>query len=133
MLKQRSAVKVFLNYEAADREYAKDLAARLSDAGLDVFDPLDDTFPGDNWPLKVGQALQKANAMVVLLSPEAGRSELVRRGVQFATGSLKFRRRLVSVMVRPTRDFPPVLRQLPLVKAGKDRADAADQILGCLQ
>ncbi len=50
---------------------ARQLAHRLSDAGLKVWIPEDEILPGDNWAKKVGQALEESDLMVVLVTPQA--------------------------------------------------------------
>jgi hypothetical protein len=71
--------------------------------------------------------------MVVLLSPEATQSELVQREIDFALGSLQFKDRLVSVLVRPTEDIPWILRKLPFIRGLKNPSKIADRILDHLQ
>jgi hypothetical protein len=51
-------MKVFLSYADADKEFVKDLASRLSKAGYEVWDPDWEVLPGDNLPLKIGEALK---------------------------------------------------------------------------
>ncbi len=64
-------MKVFLSYSAEDREVAKDLATQLANAGLETWDPAEALFPGDNWALRIGKALEEADAMIVLVSPKS--------------------------------------------------------------
>src|SRR6266446_4006827 len=73
------ATKVFLSYSAEDRKVARALASRLAEAGFETWDPAAALFPGDNWALRIGQALQESDAMVVLVSPDSMKSESVRQ------------------------------------------------------
>jgi TIR domain len=55
---RRHGMKVFLSYSQEDSELAKALADRLANAGFNLWDPAEALFPGDNWALRIGQALQ---------------------------------------------------------------------------
>ena len=129
MPKVSAISQVFLSYDSTDREFAAEVSSRLSEEGIAVFDPADEIYPGDNGPLKIGKALQKCDAMIVLLSPDAMKSEWVRQEIDFALGSLNYKNRLFPVLVRPTKDVPWVLKTLPYVEVGKDPAKATTQIL----
>jgi TIR domain len=126
-------MRVFLSYAKPERELARELATLLTKAEFDVCDPMQDLGPGDNWPLKIGEALEKSRAMVVLLSPDALKSDLVRHAIEFALGSTNYEHRLIPVVVRPTEDIPWILRKLPLVRLGKSRAEVARHIVDQLQ
>lgn len=105
-------MQVFLSYSEADREFARQLASQLSKRGYDVWDPGDQLFPGDNWPLKIGEALQESKAMVVLLSPDSMKSEWVRGEIQYALGDRNYKGRLFPVLVRPAQKIPWILREI---------------------
>jgi hypothetical protein len=128
-------MRVFLSHSAADREVARELADRLEAAGLDVWDAATEVLPGDNAPLKIGQALQSSNAMVVVWSPDAVKSETIQREVQYALGSPKFQGRLVTVVTKPTPGgMPWVLLKLPLIRMkGRRLAEASRRVLDVLK
>ncbi len=126
-------MKVFMSYSQADKDFAQELASRLSRAGLAVFDPLEDISVGENFSLKMGKALEKSNAMVVLLSPDSMKSESVRRDIDFALVSPNFEHRLIPVLVQPTDEIPWILSQLRLVKVGKDPAKVSNRIINRLR
>jgi len=109
-------MKVFLSYAESDREIAKDLALRLEEAGNDVWFADDELFPGDNWALEVGEALNECEAMMVLLSPQAMKSDWVRHEIEFALGALQYRGRLIPVLVKPTSDIPWIFKKFPTVR-----------------
>ena len=121
-------MKVFLSYAASDREVAKKIASRLEATGHDVWSADDALFPGDNAALEVGKALEKSEAMVVLISPQAMKSEWVRREIEFALGAPQFRGRLIPVVVKPTADIPWILKKLPIVRLGKHLAETTREI-----
>ena len=122
------ATKVFLSYSTEDRKVARALASRLADAGFEPWDPATALFPGDNWALRIGQALQESDAMVVLVSPDSMKSESVRQELEYALGSARYKGRLVPVVLKPTKDMPWILKRLPSVRVGSNFEEAADQI-----
>jgi hypothetical protein len=119
-------MKVFLSYAESDREIARELASHLEEAGHRVW--FADNAPGEDWILRVGKALNDAEAFVVLLSPKAMKSDWVRKEIEFALGTFQYRGRLIPVMVRPTSDVPWILEKFPIVRLNKGIAEAARQV-----
>ncbi len=107
-------MNVFLSYAAEDRDWVRELASHLKQSGIDLWDPATQVLPGDNWALKIGQALEASDAMIVLLSPAASKYEEIRQTVQYALGSERFKDRLIPVMVRSTTRFPWILKDLEM-------------------
>jgi hypothetical protein len=128
---KQSEMQIFLSHVESDRDWARELSQQLSAAGLRVVDPFNDAFPGDNWFLKIGKALDESEAMIVLISPEAVKSSWLRSEIQYALGSEKFQNRLIPVEVEPTEDFPWVLRHMQWV--GGSPAEAGQRIVKILE
>jgi hypothetical protein len=126
-----SEIQVFLSHVKSDRVWAQELSHQLSAAGIRVVDPFSDLFPGDNWSLKIGKALDESEAMIVLISPEAVKSDWLRSEIQYALGSEKFQNRLIPVEVEPTEDFPWVLRHMRW--AGGSPVEAGQRIVKILE
>ncbi|MBI2820092.1 MAG: toll/interleukin-1 receptor domain-containing protein [Acidobacteria bacterium] len=124
-------MQVFLSYSDADRDFARRLASQLSKRGCEVWDPSEQLFPGDNWPLKIGEALKQSKAMVVLLSPDSMKSQWVRREIEYALGDRNYKGRLFPVLVRPAREIPSILRELQVLPAN-DPANVGDAIAAAL-
>ena len=114
------AMQVFLSYSDADRDFARQLASQLSKRGCEVWDPSDQLFPGDNGPLKIGEALKESKAMVVLLSPDSMKSEWVRGEIRYALVNPHYEGRVFPVLVRPTADIPWILREFEILPPNKD-------------
>src|SRR5438105_7425793 len=91
-------MRAFLSYATEDSDWARELASCLKQFGLKVWDPSVQILPGDNWALKTGEALEASDALVVLLSPGVGKTEIIVRTVQYALGSERFQNRLIPVM-----------------------------------
>jgi hypothetical protein len=125
-------MKIFVSYSQADEKWAQLLRSRLSQEGFEVWDPESDLAPGDNWRLKSGKALQSADAMIVLLSPEAAKSDWVQSEIDYALGSPHFRDRLIPLVVKPTEDIPWILRKQPLIRATKDVEETIRRVVASL-
>ena len=91
---------------------------------MEVWDAAREILPGDNWAQQVSNALQESEAMVVLLTPDAVRSQWVRwemrRDIEYALGEKRFRRRLIPVVagdpdVLKTEDVPWILRRQKMI------------------
>jgi hypothetical protein len=124
-------VKIFISHAQRDRAYATELAKALKEAGQNVWEP-QDLQPGDNWGLKSGEALAGADAVVVLLSPDSVASEWVRKEIEFTLTSPRLKGRLFPVLLRPTRDIPWILRELPQWLDDVDPIAAAKTIVDTL-
>lgn len=125
-------MRVFLSYSHADKDFAGQLASHLSEQGCDVWDPSDQLYPGDNWPLKIGEALKESKAMVVLLSPDSMKSEWVRGEIQYAIGDRNYEGRVIPVLVRPTEKIPAIFRQFNILRANNDPAQVSVRIARAL-
>jgi hypothetical protein len=127
-------MRIFLSYAPSDKEAAGEIADRLSGAGYDVWYADGALFPGDNWALGIGKALERSDVMIVLLSPEATKAERVQQEVQYALLSSKYAHRVVPVLLRPTKGFPWILKSFEIVDASRDRERAwrklAERLLG---
>jgi hypothetical protein len=121
-------LRIFLSHVPSDQHWARKLSEQLEAAGFEVFDPFDGLLPGDNWSLKIGRALDTADAMIVLISPAAASSTWVQSEIQYALGSERFQDRLILVEVEPTEDFPWVLNHLPWIKLGGNLSEAGRQV-----
>ena len=126
-------MKLFISYAKADEKYADVLRAALSKHAIQVWNPDLQIAPGENWALKYGKALENSDAVVVLLSPDAAKSDAVAHEIQYALLSPQFRDRLIPVLVRPTDDVPWILRTMKMIRATKDADETAQKILHALR
>jgi hypothetical protein len=100
---------------------------------LSVWSSQVEVFPGDNAWLRIGQALKKSNAMVVLVSPDSMRSENVRREIEYALGDPNYEGRLFPVQVRPTPNLPWILRKLKTFDTRRNVAKVSESIVDALK
>jgi|SRR5580704_14616355 hypothetical protein len=112
---------------------ARELATHLEKAGFDTWDPADARFPGDNWALRIGKALQESEAMVVLISPDSMKSQTVRQEIDYALGSPQYKGRLIPVVVKATSEIPWILKKFPSVSIGGNVPKAIGEIAGYLK
>ena len=113
-------MQIFISHSHNDEMFARKVASFLEDQGLDVWEASNEIFPGDNWAAKISQGLQESNAMVVLLTPESLKSVLVQREVEYALGSIEYRKRLIPVLIDPDKtiaedDIPWILKRLNII------------------
>lgn len=92
-------MKVFISHSQETKGLTRQVLQALKHAGLDVWDEDYDIYPGDNWAKVTGEALEQADAMVVLLTPEALDSINVHREILYTLGVEKFENRLIGVLV----------------------------------
>lgn len=119
---------VFLSYSMRDSKWARELANVLKDEGLQVWSD-EEISPGGNIWDETGQALSRANAMVVLISPDAVDSRYVQQEIDFALTQQRFKNRLIPLVLRPTKKIPWILqKQQPIVVAPRRRPAAFRQV-----
>jgi len=119
--------KVFLSYARRDREPAQKIGDRLRKAGFDVWDPDREILPGANFGAEINSALQSADALVVLISPEAMRSRDVSYEIEYALTAEHLRGRLIPVVLHPAKDAPWILNRFESIRY-ESPTRAGDQI-----
>lgn len=113
-------MRVFISHAHADQAFAAELADQLRKAKFKPFDA-GELHAGDNVALATGRALDSAEAIIVVISPDAVKSPWVQKEIEYALTEPRFAGgRLVPVMVRPTKDMPWILRKLDLIDATQD-------------
>lgn len=125
-------MNVFISYSQADKKWADVLRSGLAEAGFVVSDPVGDVCAGENLHLEIGKALARADAMVVVLSPDSAASSFVRAEIEYALSSPQFRDRLIPVLVKPTEDIPWILRKQQFIRATKNADETVHRVAGAL-
>jgi len=128
-----ATTQVFISYARADEDFAKALSSQLTKRGLSVWNADDEVLPGDNFWLRIGEALGKSRAMVVLVSPDSMRSENVRHEIEYALGDPNYEGRVFPVQVRPTEDIPWILRRFTSFDARQSAAKVSESIANALK
>ena len=125
-------MKIFLSHSMSDRPLARNIAQGLVDLGFVVWFDEWDLQPGENWAKAVGKALESADAMVVLVTPDSMQT-WQREEIQYALTTPRFEGRLIPVIVKSTPDIPWILETLNVVRPGRTAADTAQRIADALQ
>lgn len=94
-------MRVFVSYVDSDERTAEQLAGVLRSAGFSVMHPSEEVYPGDNWEKIVGNALEQAEIMIVLITRNVYTSNVLQRQVQYAltSSSGKYEGRVIPVIV----------------------------------
>lgn len=127
-------VNVYLSHHSADAGWARRIAARLETAGMSIVDPNLEIRAGDNWAVKLGSSLEKADAMVVVVSPHASKSEWLAHEVGFALGARRFEGRVIPVVVSKsgTRGLPWSLEMFQSIDLTKNVKAGLDNLARAL-
>lgn len=126
-------MNVFLSYSHADKKWADTLRSGLIEEGFQIWNPADDVGAGMNLHLEIGKALERADAMIVLLSPDSVSSPSVRSEIDYALSASQFRGRLIPVLVKPTEDVPWILQKLQFIRATKDVSKTVRHVTSALK
>ena len=113
-------MRVFISHShnEEDNLLAKGISEALAEQGFEVFNPEREILPGDNWLLAAGRALERADAVVVIVSPQWLESPWLRSELQYVTSHEKYEDRLIPVRVGiPLEELPWLLRSMPVVDA----------------
>jgi hypothetical protein len=127
------SMRVFLSYAHADEKLARKLGDQLVEKGFHVWDPKREILPGDNWARELGDALERSDAVVVILSPDSVKSEWVKREIQFAIGDPKKEGRLFPVLARRPSEVPWILKRLNVLDASQGVGSVSNAIASALR
>lgn len=113
-------MQVFISHSWKDNALARKLTTFLEEAGFQVWDTFRNELPGDQLAEMAANALDKSQAMVVLLTPESVQDPWVRSEIEFALGNKNYAWRLIPVLVGDPGNFqddqiPWILRKLQMV------------------
>lgn len=125
-----SPMRVVLSYTHSDSAIAAKVRDALTHAGFEVWDPELQARGGDNFALEIGRALERADALVVLVSPEAMQSDWIRWEIEHALGNPRFEGRLIPVELRPTEELPWILRRFQVLKYEGGTRPIVDALIG---
>ncbi len=120
-------MKIFISHASKDASVARQLADKLVAAGHSVWIPENEFLPGDNWAKKLGQAIEEADTIIVLVTHEAAASESVTREVQYALTADHIKGRVIPVFIglenKDSADFPWILSKLQPLRIRGDKGD----------
>jgi hypothetical protein len=112
------AMRLFLSYDSRDSQFAEELLPRLLAQKLEVWDPARELYPGSNWLLEAGRAFERADAVIFLISEHSVDTPALRREVQYAISNLRFKDRVVPVILsRGMKNIPWILEKMTVIDA----------------
>jgi hypothetical protein len=128
---------VFISHGDADHDFAAEIANSLRNAGVDAWLDASDVEPGTNWLRSGARALDRAEAMILVISAKTSGSPDLKKAFEFALTTPRFENRVITVERRapsqvPFR-YPWILRDLPFIKEAQDPKSAAEKILKFLK
>ncbi len=77
--------KIFLSYSRDDLHFVEELAKDLENAGYDVWYDLTDIEGGDRWAQEIQEGIKESEILVIVVSPNALKSEWVEKEFLFAS------------------------------------------------
>jgi tetratricopeptide (TPR) repeat protein len=99
--------RIFLSYARVDEVFALKLARALRASNIDLWIDRDDIRPGQNWDRAVEEALVACASVLLILSPDALKSEHVMDEVSYALNKSK---QLTPILFKAC-DLPPRLHR----------------------
>jgi hypothetical protein len=133
-----SNMNVFISHASKDRVLAKRVAESLKLFGFQVWDE-SQVLPGAIIAEQLTEALKSANAMVVLLTPEAVESAWVQSEISYALGKKDFKGRVIPVIAAsaeelPQEKIPWVLRKFQMINLSElGSEEGLKEIVNALQ
>ena len=89
---------VFLSYASQNEETARRVRDVLAAHGVPVWFSPHHLVGGDLWQDEIGDALERCDWFIVVLTPEARESMWVEREVKFAVEEKKFRGKIIPLL-----------------------------------
>jgi len=125
---------VFVSYARADREFVLLMRAALVANGIDCWIDLEDIPPAWQWRAEIAKAIDAADALIFVLSPESIASMECSRELEYAVSKAK---RLIPVVCREVQAdrVPGPLRELNwIVYCNREQIDPAhEELLEAIQ
>lgn len=97
---------IFISYSRKDQETTNQIVARLKERGFPVWIDYEGIKGGKLWRVEIVEAIDNADAFVLMLSPNSAASDNVRKEVDLAESS---NRKIFPVLLAPVT-LPPQLR-----------------------
>lgn len=126
-------MKIFLSYASEDRALVEPLHLALCAQGHEVFFDREDLPPGDEYDMRIRQAIETSDLVIFVLSPyalDAGSYTLTELGIAQAAWEHP-RGKVLPLVVRPTplEEIPAYLKAVTLLQPqGNIAATAADAV-----
>jgi hypothetical protein len=126
-------MSIFMSYSRSDLQQADSWIAHLEQFGYRVWIDRAGIRGGQQWMATIVRAIEDAEAVLLLLSPNSARSDNVRREIDLAMQS---RKRIIPVEIQATTIPAALLYQLAgvqLVQVWKDRRGGLPLVMAALK
>lgn len=122
---------VFISYSSADREFVERLVRDLDAAEVDVF--YDQRIPpGESWAESLANAIESAEFLLVVLSPDAVESQWVEQEIRIGLArEAEGKALVVPIMIRPC-PVPPALANKTYASFDRSYEEGLQRILAVL-
>jgi hypothetical protein len=119
---------VFVSHDSHDDAFAEELRQNLTKLGLKVWNPSVELFPGSNWLLETGRALERADAVVFVVSPHSARSRWSHFEMQYALTRKRLQDRVIPVVLGQRAHVPWIMRGFSISGVNRDASEIAQTI-----
>lgn len=127
--------EVFLSHASQNQVQARQLRDFLIASGIPVWFSSHHLLGASQWQDEIGQALERCGWFVVVLTPEAIKSEWVKRELQYALDAERYRGRIVPLLFAKCnfRKLSWILPQIQYIDFTQDFAAGCQQLLRVLR
>lgn len=98
--RSRLPQEVFLSHSNKDRKMAQRISATLRNHGVPVWHSETNILGAQEWHDEIGKALERCDWFLLLLSPQATRSDWVKRELLYALRTPRYKDRIVPIYHR---------------------------------
>lgn len=95
--------KVFISHSSRDRTFVARLARILEQHRVSYWYSAAHIVGARQWHDEIGRALHQCSWFLVVLTPNAIRSEWVKRELMFALNEVRYRKRIVPLLCKPCK------------------------------
>lgn len=120
-----TARKLFMSYSRKDKKFAHTLAADLRASGLQVWVDLESIPTGSRWDNEIEQGIDTCDDLLVVLSENSTRSDVVLDEVNYA---LETKKRVLPILLGECK-VPMRLRRLESLRLGTDYQSLLERLL----
>ena len=92
--------EVFLSHSGLDREFAEKIVELLRRLGVPVWHGPSSIRGSQQWHDEIGDALERCDWFVILLSPNSMRSKWVKRELVFALDEDRYEKYFIPIVIR---------------------------------
>ncbi len=107
--------EIFLSHSSLDKSFADSIADTLRNHGIPIWYSRTNILGAQQWHDEIGEALERCDWFIVILSPNSVQSTWVKRELTFALNSNKYDNKIIPVLYQSC-DFKKLSWTLDLVQ-----------------